>query len=478
MYLSLVENAQSSLAQVKTTLDAMSSAGDSALVDKAQTDLSQVSDDLDALHQYITNMPQPTSTPRGARGAGGRVAGGTGFVPSNRTSTSVPQNVGNPAMQSVLLSLERASSAIQRIPVLPTDDTRKKAIDDLSQMQTDILVALSPDAKTDASAAPVDAAAQPEPLTGDQLKAIVLVEGDAEEGTGFIAKMHGQYFIVTNQHVLSGNKKFTLTGMDGTQIPTTGPLYGAVGYDVAILKIPDSFATHYFEVMDDPQTNAKADQAVSVPGNSSGARVPIDTKGKILGVGPELVEVDAKFVPGNSGSPIIYRPTNQVVGIATFAILYKLDPLKKAANAASTRWFGYRIDNIKKWEIIDWKRFSDEGIKVEEVEDMSKLLIALLDGDKLPAIDNDSIKTAIATFREDIAVAEAHHNDNEVIDAVQGFNNRLHHIADSDIDELSQGPLYSYHADKLKEQLELRKEIDTAFLDINKEASALVGSLN
>jgi hypothetical protein len=188
--------------------------------------------------------------------------------------------------------------------------------------------------------------------------------------------------------------------------------------------------------------------------------------------------VDAKFVPGNSGSPIIYRPTNQVIGIATFTITYKLDTLKKAANAAQTRWFGYRIDNIKKWESLDWKRFSAEGIKVAEMENMSKLLIALLEGDKLPYIDNDSVKTAIATFRDDIAVAEQHHNDSAVIDAVQSFNNRLHHIADSDIGELTKGPLYSYHADKLKDQLELRKELDTAFLDINKEASAIVGNLN
>ena len=54
---------------------------------------------------------------------------------------------------------------------------------------------------------------------------------------------------------------------------------------------------------------------ITVHGNSGGGGVVTRIQGKVLGVGPNLVEVDAEFVQGNSGCPIL-SDSLEVVGVA------------------------------------------------------------------------------------------------------------------------------------------------------------------
>jgi len=451
------------------------------MVQKALADIPQINNDLETLINFINDHPdinqqQPSAIP-------------SANDMMDQIDTAMPD--ADPDMNIALSAMKRGLQDMQKTPALDDDTMRSDIIKDINVVVNELISGVQAMKKHLAAVAanlpeaPEPAAAVAPPkvdskaLSGNQLKALVLVEGDEGVGTGFIVKLHDQFFVMTNQHVLSGNKKFTVTGMDGTHYPTNGALFGAVGYDVAMLKIPAELAVYYLEVMDDPQTNAQADEAVTVPGNSLGAKVPLQINGKLLGVGPELVEVNAKFVSGNSGSPIIYRPTGKVIGIATYTLTYQLEDTKKTDNVTTTRWFGYRIDNIKRWEALDWARFSAEGIKVRAVEDMSDLLIALLEGQKLPDVNVDKtlIDGAISTYQSDKALAQRHNSPTEYVEAIQRLNNNLHSIGDNNLKQLTGIPLYSYHANKLKEQLELRKEIDKAFLDINRLASSVNANL-
>jgi len=56
---------------------------------------------------------------------------------------------------------------------------------------------------------------------------------------------------------------------------------------------------------------------VVVLGNSDGRGVVTEIRGKVIGVGPREIEVDAAFVIGNSGSPVLDRH-GRVIGIATY----------------------------------------------------------------------------------------------------------------------------------------------------------------
>ncbi len=324
------------------------------------------------------------------------------------------------------------------------------------------------------------ARSNPLPLTSEQMMALVLVRGDEADGSGFVAKLHDQFFIVTNQHVLSGNKKFTLTGVDGTKYPTTGALFGARDYDVAILQIPENLARHFLEIESDALAHTKAGDLVTVPGNADATGVPSQSHGKLVGVGPEKVEVTAKFVHGNSGSPIIYRPTGKVIGIATEAIIRSPDVVQQAANASANHWLGYRLDNIPDktgWIKLDWARFSEEGGKLQNAVDVTEFMIKLLTTHKIPSTDNTQLTAVINTYRS-YAQNAAHLSDaTDYAATVQAFVNRVHGIGRDSLKQLSTQTLYPYHAQRLQDLKDAWVEIDKAVADNNKVMRALIDSL-
>jgi hypothetical protein len=273
-----------------------------------------------------------------------------------------------------------------------------------------------------------------------------------------VAKLHGQYFVVTNQHVLSGNQKFTLTGMDGTKYPTDGPLYGAVDYDIAILRIPP--AKYALEVLDDPVASAQVGDPLMVPGNPDGAGVITQTPGKLLGLGPQLVEVDAKFVHGNSGSPIIHEPSGKVIGVATYAITVDFDELKQASQASKLRWFGYRLDNIKEWRAIDWQKFSEEGQQLRQIESLTDALVTALSSPD-PNGDNDQVNQAMLEYQVQIHRATTAAAQRQ---ALLNLIAHLHTFAryDDDIKDLVESDPYPFHAEMAHQQEQLRAQIEQA----------------
>src|SRR5207253_750956 len=99
------------------------------------------------------------------------------------------------------------------------------------------------------------------------------------------------------------------------------------------------------------QTLVIGDEVV-VAGNAEGAGVVREIPGKIVGLGADRLEVDATFVPGNSGSPILLKSSRQVIGVATYVHLpttFWRSSKKTAATEPITslnevRRFGYRLD--------------------------------------------------------------------------------------------------------------------------------------
>lgn len=306
--------------------------------------------------------------------------------------------------------------------------------------------------------------AETEPLSIDKMKALVIITGDYSAGTGFVAKMHGRFFIVTNEHVLSGNKKFTLAGVDGTKYPTNGTLFGAKDYDVAILQIPDGLAKYYLEIDSDPQADTKVGQLVTVPGNADGTGVPAQINGQLVGIGPDKVEVTAKFVHGNSGSPIIYRANSKVIGIATEVMMTAPDDVKKAANAPESHWLGYRIDNIPQdtgWIKLDWSRFSDEGVELAQLEESCRFLYAMAFDDKILLTDNPQMKAAVDIYHTRINQAKRDGNEKDALQATIGLETRAQSVVNEKIHSLASRNLYPFHANQIKEIQDLIKVADT-----------------
>ena len=140
-------------------------------------------------------------------------------------------------------------------------------------------------------------------------KLVVIVCGD-KAGSGFIVRDGGRPYLFTNAHVVQRGAVIAHR-LDGTRL-MLGPRDEAVGRDMVRFALDESMPAFDLAAgvpdIGDP---------VVVLGNSDGRGVVTEIRGKVIGVGPREIEVDAAFVIGNSGSPVLDR-NGRVIGIATY----------------------------------------------------------------------------------------------------------------------------------------------------------------
>lgn len=123
---------------------------------------------------------------------------------------------------------------------------------------------------------------------------LVFVTGANGAGSGFLAKYATSSFLFTNAHVAAGVRGAAFKTLDGTEVKV-GAASSAVGHDVFLMQATSNGLP--FEIMKDVDQNAAIGDEIVVLGNAEGAGVINTITGKIVGLGPQLVEVDAPFQP-------------------------------------------------------------------------------------------------------------------------------------------------------------------------------------
>lgn len=195
--------------------------------------------------------------------------------------------------------------------------------------------------------------------------ALVIIDGGNVTGSGFIAKIKDLYFIVTNTHVIAPNKRNRFRTLNGVELTPQEPIFVSKDRDLAILRIETQ--SHYFEICETVHQTIHIGDWVVVPGNSQGAGVATRLEGRVQGIGPDRIEVDAKFVPGNSGSPIIDPRSGEVIGLASYAkVPRQNNQLEEDSPFSTTRRFAYRIDNNTEWQAVSQKDLFAQNAKLQQ----------------------------------------------------------------------------------------------------------------
>lgn len=199
--------------------------------------------------------------------------------------------------------------------------------------------------------------------------ALVVIEGEYGSGSGFIANMKGRPFLVSNIHVMGAARGARLTTVNGETLSLGSTAYVSQGRDIAI--IPLSWAGPTLELSASLNFDQVAiGDGVVVMGNSSGASVATQLKGVVKGLGPKEVEVSAKFVPGNSGSPIVHEKLGTVIAVASHLKDFSSDSKwTKGTGLADIRRFGYRLDGEIIWEQIELTNLYEQGEAYQRFED-------------------------------------------------------------------------------------------------------------
>ncbi len=196
-------------------------------------------------------------------------------------------------------------------------------------------------------------------------KSLVVIETEQSTGSGFVLQMNGKKYVFTNYHVIRNSKKISLRLVDGQQLnPITLEL--ADNLDLARIGLDES------ETLTAPLKLTQSDPTINNPvkiyGNSEGRGAVTELIGKVLGVGPDTIEVDATFVQGNSGSPIIMQD-GAVIGVATYVVSGKLgqDWVTSGTRFDQTRRFGVRISPSIKWINVAPKKLQEQTAILDDI---------------------------------------------------------------------------------------------------------------
>ena len=300
------------------------------------------------------------------------------------------------------------------------------------------------------------------PRVGAQMKTaaskLYIVEGAEGSGSAFVCMIQGKRYLWTNQHVISGNANAKFTGLAQNEIKV-GAVRAAVGHDIMAYEVAEEVPT--FEMtMDFADTVTVGDEVV-VLGNTEGARVIKPLRGRVLGIGPNLVEVSSKFLPGNSGSPIVHLKSGKVIGIATYAVVRSVNSLT-GQKEPSIRRFGYRLDSVTEWQNVNAPLYQAESASTKKVADFSSALMALLrdmqNGRPNPAKHTDPrLRTVLAPFSNAKAIASMNIADRTHL--AQNFVAELRSLVQRDVEDLKPKLRYDFFRKQLVEEGKFRAEL-------------------
>jgi len=215
-------------------------------------------------------------------------------------------------------------------------------------------------------------AVQPTPAPQvDILSQVYLVDTEDGKGSGFLVRMAGGTYFVTNFHVLEAATKIECSNPSDDFTLTAGQIQVAADRD--LVRIPMNKPTG-LTVEDAPRIGA----AAAAYGDSGGKDVVTKLDGRILGVGPTELEVSAQFIPGNSGGPII-TGSGGVVAVATYVARESGIPdwIKSGTRFKGTRRFGVRVSDNIQWTPMPLTLFETQSAKISQTDDLIDELIAI-----------------------------------------------------------------------------------------------------
>ncbi|MEM0965239.1 MAG: serine protease [Verrucomicrobiota bacterium] len=221
------------------------------------------------------------------------------------------------------------------------------------------------------------------PLPPIPMGSIAIIDVDDATGTGFISEIKGRQFLVTNAHVIAGASEITCKTAEGQEVLLPNFCFLAKDRDLAI--VPIDGREDFLECAEDIFAEVEIGDDVTVFGNEAGAAVVTKLTGRVDGIGPRQVEVDAPFVEGNSGSPIVHHKSGKVIGVAAYYIEYTIPEADREdsegnyenesddseeSSTKKRRRFAERIDNAQEWERLTLEELNRERVALEQYSDV------------------------------------------------------------------------------------------------------------
>lgn len=199
---------------------------------------------------------------------------------------------------------------------------------------------------------------EPIPPLNSPVDGVVIIQTSSGMGSGFFVNEGNRTYVYTNQHVIGDMEKIEVIDSRGKTVEL-GSLEVSNSRDLARFQIKKRSG---FTLQDAVNPNEKT----IVLGNSEGAGVVTTATATVKGIGPDEIEVDTDFVPGNSGGPVVNQ-NKEVIGVATYIRRGEDQPswVKKDTRYAEARRFAVRPSRVDDWRLISK---DDYAKQVRELE--------------------------------------------------------------------------------------------------------------
>ena len=301
---------------------------------------------------------------------------------------------------------------------------------------------------------------------------LALVKGREGSGSSFVCRQGDKTWLFTNIHVMADLTAPQFTRLDGVRI-VPGAADAAAGHDIMRFQLSPPPA-HALEAITDFTSNVAIGDDVLVLGNSGGGGVVTSLAGKLVGIGPDRIEVSAEFIPGNSGSPVVHVKSGKVIGIATY-LTRRYDEFAKdsdksgekkssGAGEPAVRRFAYRVDSVKTWEPVNWNVFRQEAEQMRQISQLTGDIFDFLAAIRKNATPHFSTQTlrfpADEWYR---VISDKRVSPVDRRSATEGFLLALRGMAQNDVKMADARIHYSYFRDDLQEEREIRDELAKAF---------------
>lgn len=306
---------------------------------------------------------------------------------------------------------------------------------------------------------------------GEVTDAIVVIQGDVGTGTGFFVRTGGKIWLYTAAHVFSGNSRLQVKLRGGGTVKKFGVFQAAEGGDMVRLEVLE-------EVPGALEAGAASGVCtVGMPivacGNSGGGGTVGDEAGKVLGVGPESVEIDANVIQGNSGGPVIEANSHIALGVVTHLTAARGDLWAKETRFSAVRRFACRLDREWQWKTLPIEVFLQEGKVVKKVGDQNELMSAALQPDKWTSaifVQNREDPLAreilsLSAWIEEQRSGGQRFSENDRKKRLRGILQGALHRSRTQMADLKTDGYAWFHRESLKGEVHDREVLDKAFIE-------------
>jgi hypothetical protein len=234
------------------------------------------------------------------------------------------------------------------------------------------------------------------------IESVILVSvGGSPNGSAFVVEMDGGQYIITNLHLVNSVKTWEFTLSDGSKIPLDSSMEVARNKDLVRFELP-SYAD--MPALRLAESSIGFGEKITAYGDSQGKGAITKTWGTILGTGPEVIEVSAGIVSGNSGGPVVNKQ-GKVVGISTFLTRRKLSWVNANTRYSRTRRLALRLDCNIDWIECSTDDFREQVAILNGLHNFANEIHFVCENYKRPInpknkIKNQSVKNVAYAFEK------------------------------------------------------------------------------